>query len=160
MIETMPMTANLPSVAMIGGIMPVVSDGSQVLLRSPNGWQAMNLYGFIAGDGGSQIVANENPVKYGCDGNFYSTIYENGQCRAVRWTNGEWEPLNVYFGGSGWFSICQADMEGSVFLAYQDRLAMQRENGQAELTWPGKISSILQFPGLAKLPFRLQKTFL
>jgi hypothetical protein len=152
-IETMPMVANSPSVAMVGGIMPVVCSGSQTMVRSPNAWQPMVLSGFIAGDGGGRIVANDTPVKFGRDGKFYSTILEGGQCRAIRWETSGWEPLDFYFLGSGSSGISQADSEGYVFLAYQDRLGVQVDEGQMESSWPGKCIGDLAVSSFGDVAF-------
>jgi hypothetical protein len=120
-------TANVgpyPSLALINGSLPVVSTynaGAKQL--NPLGWISRpDIKGYnFACDGGTTIVSNDAPVKYGKDGKFYSTIpmaslygsYVGTTLVDGRFVeNGVISPTGYPYTG-----ICTADANGEIYVA-------------------------------------------
>jgi hypothetical protein len=113
-----------PSLVLLNGSQPVVSGyTSNAYQMTPMGWiLRSDIKGYnFAGDGGTTIVSNGSPVKYGKDGRFYSTVPLGsvyGSFIGTTLVNGSFVENRV-ISPTGYpnMGVCSADSQGEIFVA-------------------------------------------
>ncbi|MFA5865662.1 MAG: dockerin type I repeat-containing protein [Phycisphaerae bacterium] len=114
-----------PSMTLSDGILPAISNGTEVYQLTPMGWEQLSgLSGYIAGDGKSRIVSNSQAVKFGADGQFYcvSDLFPMKLSET-----GIWQVVGPAFPTSYYaWSGCLADPSGWIYMVSDNVLGMTR----------------------------------
>jgi hypothetical protein len=121
-----------PTMTLLGGEVPVLSNGSEVQGKGFYAWQSLPGYsGFIAGNGGTILMSNSQPIKFGKDGFFYSTRIADDRITVVVWQNQSWVDTDVscpWLGGG--IGLCSADPISQKYLAYQNFVVDSRDGSE------------------------------
>jgi len=120
------------SLAMYLGTQPVVcarnpQSSPATVRRSPFGWESFSRSGYIAGDGGRNILDAAYPVNYSSDGYFYSAGGNNPGSRPMSFRGGSWYKIGpewTYSTSSDSNPCVAADPTGRVYMAAGYEMAM------------------------------------